>query len=89
MNDLFGQPINETEERAKAKRPKKTGHASAIPGPAGKTCHDCEHIRRSTIRSGRSFTKCNLMRHAWTHGPGSDIRHKDAACSRFSPDLQP
>lgn len=28
----------------------------------------------------KTFTKCSLMRAHWTHGGGSDVRRKDAAC---------
>lgn len=84
MNDLFGQPINETAALAKPKRPKKTGHAAPIgTGPEGMKCKHCTHLVRYRLRSGRVFMKCKLMESTWTHGPGSDIKAKDKACSKF------
>lgn len=86
MNDLLGVPISESAAIARPKRPKKTGHAApAGSGPAGMRCKDCTHLVRARIRSGKIFSKCDLMRHTWTHGGGSDIRQRDPACNRFKP----
>ena len=52
-------------------------------GPAGETCGSCRHIGR--IRLSKTYTKCNLGRANWTHGAGTDIRHKDPACSKWEP----
>lgn len=49
-------------------------------GPAGETCKTCKHICRINIRSGRTFRKCGLAKHHWTHGPGSDIKASSPAC---------
>ena len=41
----------------------------------------CKHIDRVTSDSGRkNFIKCGVIRHRWTHGPGTDIRAKSPAC---------
>lgn len=67
---------------AKAARAgKRRGHAGAPGGgPAGETCGSCRHVLTSRSRSGKTFVKCGLMRAHWTHGGGSDVRRKDAAC---------
>lgn len=89
MNDLLGHPISESAVVARPKRPKKTGHAAPSgSGPAGMTCRQCEHLVRTRIRSGKTFSKCALMRHAWTHGGGSDIKQRDPACNRFMPERE-
>jgi hypothetical protein len=53
-------------------------------GPAGKTCRDCEHAEGWTNRRGnKTYWKCGLVKH--TSGPGTDIRVRTPACSRFKP----
>lgn len=47
----------------------------------GRTCGTCRHATR--ISYGKSFYKCELARDKWTHGPGTDIRLKDPACSFY------
>ncbi len=49
------------------------------PGPADKTCNDCASLVR--FRRTRTYTKCS--RQIITHGPGTDISGKDAACRLF------
>ncbi len=58
-------------------KPRSRGHASLSPGPAGETCGSCANL----VHHGRSrcYFKCGLI--AWTHGPGTDIRKRDPACS--------
>jgi hypothetical protein len=48
-------------------------------GPAGETCGSCQHLCRIRYHD-KTYFKCGLMRHAWTHGPGTDIRRKWSAC---------
>lgn len=63
---------------------KNTGHAAAPgTGPFGQTCGTCEHLARTASGSGRVFRKCGLMESTWTHGPGTDIRARDLACSKW------
>lgn len=87
LNDLFGQPIAEATALA---RPRKIGiggrgfkggyFMQPGSGPTGETCKTCAHYRR--VRGGaRAYPKCLKMKHAWTSGPGSDIKAKMAACS--------
>jgi hypothetical protein len=55
------------------RRTKWRGHAAQPgTGPQGETCGGCEHRAR--------VSKCALAKARWTHGAGSDIRMKDAAC---------
>ena len=47
-------------------------------GPEGETCKTCAHY---TIREwAGKYRKCGLMERFWTHGLGSDIKAKWAAC---------
>lgn len=47
-------------------------------GPDGETCGSCKHIARSA-----KFRKCELVRHKWTHGLGTDIKARAPACSKW------
>lgn len=54
-------------------------------GPEGEFCKTCKHLYRH--ERSKAYLKCNLMRHAWTCGPGSDVRANSPACARWeSPD---
>ena len=81
MNDLFGQPLP-------AAPVKVAGQAKGYArppgsGPAGQTCGTCRHAWRiGTYR--KAFHKCEIIRHRWTHGPGTDILLKSPACSMWS-----
>lgn len=91
--DLFGIPISTEQLTAKKQprpgRPWKGGYAAQPgSGPAGETCKTCHHRVRSRLRSDKVFQKCALMRHAWTSGPGCDIKCKTPACNRWQPDIE-
>ena len=77
---LFGwdQPM----QPRKAKRGQPKGNAAPIgSGPAGETCGTCKH---ATCREfAKRYWKCGLVKA--TGGPGTDIRLKWAACSRWQP----
>lgn len=76
MNDLWNQPLG----AAKAKRGQARGNAAPIgSGPAGETCGSCVHCYSPP--AFRTFYKCRLVKP--THGPGTDIRLKWAACARW------
>ena len=51
-------------------------------GPEGETCRTCLHYMRVRYH-GAYYLKCGLMKAAWTHGAGTDIRAKWAACSKW------
>lgn len=97
--NIYGQPIDmkalvakapahreimgpDTSKKRKPTEPK--GYA-ALPGtgPEGKTCRDCQHKKTMSNTGAKSWIKCELMRAAWTHGPGTDIRASSPACRRF------
>jgi hypothetical protein len=86
--DLFGQPIADAElvqkqPRSRRVRPWKGGYAAQPgSGPAGQRCNTCRHYQRVS-GGNRAWPKCALMAHAWTHGPGSDIKAKTPACRRW------
>lgn len=72
--------ISESELGPRKGRGRKTGHAAPLgTGPDGETCRSCLHY--CVVRPGaNTYRKCGLMRDEWTHGPGTDIRARDAAC---------
>lgn len=86
MNDLFGQPITEAQLPAPTLAKKKRGQAKGYArppgsGPAGETCKTCQHSYGVELRSGKRYWKCGLVKA--TGGPGTDIRLKSPACSKF------
>lgn len=54
-------------------------------GPQGETCGGCLFLRRIQSRSGKTFLKCGVMRHAWTRGGGTDVKAKWPACGEWYP----
>ena len=64
--------------------PKKSRLTAGVcgRGPAGETCKTCAYLIRQK-HSSKTFLKCGLMRHYWTHGPGSDIRAGWEACEHW------
>jgi hypothetical protein len=53
-------------------------------GPPKILCKGCRHLRRLEHNT-RTYLKCGLMQHHWTHGPASDIKAGWPACSKFAP----
>jgi hypothetical protein len=51
-------------------------------GPAGETCGTCKHIVRVHHNNGK-YLKCGLAKAGWTHGAGSDIKARWAACEKW------
>ena len=73
FDDLPGRKPRESgEPRGFAARPGS--------GPVGETCGSCAHCARIGYHR-RRYLKCRVIRHRWTHGPGTDIRAKAPACS--------
>lgn len=65
-------------------KPKTGATAGACGrGPKGETCGTCQHFCRLRYHDKR-YLKCGLMKHAWTHGPGTDIRAKWEACEHWT-----
>ena len=88
MKGLFDFEVEEPPARdSRGRLPtKKQGHfANPGTGPKGETCGTCLHLVRHQLSSKAVF-KCALARSIWTHGPGSDIRCKDAACGGWRAD---
>lgn len=76
--DLWNQPIGAD----KRSTPLPKGHAGKPgSGPAGETCGSCRHLAR--FRYSKTYLKCRLLEKQWTHGPGTDVRAKDAACLKW------
>lgn len=90
MLDLFGKmvpvptsadPAMTPKQRRKLNRRPTEPRGYAMPpgtGPEGETCGTCEHIMRTA-----KYRKCELNRARWTHGPGTDIKARTAACSKW------
>ena len=64
---------------------KSRGLYAALPGtgPAGETCRSCDHL--SGKLQSRRYYKCELTRHLWTGGPGTDVKVRSPACSKWAP----
>lgn len=75
MKDLFGEEVHEVHHIGAY-----AGHPGA--GPPGETCRTCAHYR-SVGGGSRTYPKCNLIRHRWTGGPGTDIKAKTPACEKW------
>lgn len=73
--NLFGEEI----EIVKRSTPQPSGHpARPGSGPKGETCGSCLHLTQ--LKYAKTYLKCAKLRNQWTHGPGTDVRAKDAAC---------
>lgn len=86
MADLFGNPDPpvktplelKRERQRKASKPK--GYAAPPgSGPPGETCGSCRHHYKR--QSAGVYHKCDLLKP--TKGPGTDIRVRSPACSRW------
>ncbi|MEW6304865.1 MAG: hypothetical protein AB1705_15425 [Verrucomicrobiota bacterium] len=77
---IFGGEVTERQRR----KDEPKGYAKPPgSGPAGETCGTCAHAVK--VRGGRrAYWKCAVIRHRWTHGPGTDIRLKTPACSMWA-----
>ena len=51
-------------------------------GPDGETCKSCRHLACREL--AKRYYKCDLMRHAWTSGRGTDVLLRSPACSRWA-----
>jgi len=79
-SDLWNQPMGAFKRKRSNTKP--NGHAgSPGSGPKGETCGTCKHLCR--VQYAKTYLKCELVRSQWTHGPGSDVRAKDAACWKW------
>ena len=80
MKSFWGDEIPDRPPRHR----RDNAHPAAPgTGPIGLRCGTCAHCVRVTP-GAKSFHKCLLMQHCWTHGPGTDIHpRKDAACKHW------
>lgn len=51
-------------------------------GPQGEKCRTCTHLHR-TSGGAKTFFKCRLIQHRWTHGAATDIRANAPACAHW------
>lgn len=75
-------PSEQAQKVAKAMKYAK-GLYAAFPGtgPRGETCGSCRHIAHTG--NGGRYLKCELVRHKWTNGYGTDIKAGAPACSKW------
>lgn len=68
-----------------AKKAKARGLHAAEPGsgPEGQTYGSCACLMRKQL--ARAYLKCGRVHSRWTRGPGTDVRAKDPACSKWLP----
>jgi hypothetical protein len=86
MPDLFGEEIVLIDAPKQPRRGGKDwlGGYAMRPGsgPAGERCGTCRHDVK--VNGGtRDYHKCALCKPNWTHGPGSDIKQRSPACSKW------
>lgn len=88
--DLFGNEIAATEAFGPTLPKHRVSGYAATPGtgPEGSTCGNCKHLCRAKTRSRKVFLKCGVIRHRWTHGPGTDIRAKSPGCRHWEPNKE-
>lgn len=79
-DELMLLPPHIAETLTRAIRVKKSGLYADWPetGPVGETCGSCKHIMRTA-----HYRKCELVRKLWTGGPGTDIKARSPACSKW------
>ena len=53
--------------------------------PAGQTCGTCLHCVERRYHAQSAHWKCGRLRAYWTKGPGTDLRKRWPACSRWAP----
>lgn len=81
---MNGKLFPDDDPKPPLKYPKNGYAARPGTGPEGKRCADCTHCVRRRMPSGRKqFYKCELMKHLWTNGYGSDIGYRSPACKLF------
>lgn len=69
--------------QSRDQRAKMRGHADRPgTGPAGETCGSCASLHRNHM--AKVYLKCLLTRAKWTGGGGTDVRARDAACSKWT-----
>lgn len=94
MSDLFGHEsvhdrlgaMTDAERRRMRRRAYSVPRGHAMPpgtGPEGETCGSCRHLVRN--RMAKTYLKCGRNEAAWTGGPKSDVRARDAACGKWEP----
>lgn len=86
MVNLWGEPVQvQISESKSPRKPTQPKGYAAMPGtgPEGEKCQTCRHKASTGNSHARVYWKCILMRNAWTGGPGTDIRMRSPACSKW------
>ena len=80
MKDLFGKDIEKRQKKVDRYKGRKNAHPYPPgTGPEGETCGTCAKCCKIEYHD-KIYYKCAYMKHAWTHGLGTDLRLKDEAC---------
>ncbi len=77
MSDLFDVGPREPIKPDSRATPARIGS-----GPAGETCGSCRFCVHVQWQAGWYF-KCEKIKPNWSHGAGTDIRKKWAACKEW------
>lgn len=83
--DLFGAPILDLTAAERHGCVPKGYPRRPGSGPAGQTCGTCVYAIDIDYH-GRCYYKCAIIKHRWTHGPGTDIKLKSPACELWQPE---
>lgn len=88
MSDLSwwnpDSPAMTPAEKQKTRRKSPVPRGHVMPpgtGPEGETCGTCKHLFRN--QKAKTYLKCGLNAAKWTGGGATDIRARDAACSKW------
>ncbi len=81
MKDLFGNDVPDVDPALRRKTDRRHPDRPGT-GPVGETCGSCGH-RVLIHYHNKTYNKCGVLRGLWTHGPGTDLRRKDVACSHW------
>lgn len=82
LGEFATTPAEKRKLMRKHAKPKGL-HAMPIgSGPHGETCGSCANLVHK--RMSKTYLKCALTIALWTGGGGTDVRAKDAACSKWA-----
>lgn len=81
---LLDRAMTPEERRRIFRKPDRLKGLHAAPmgsGPEGETCGSCANLYRKHM--SKTYLKCGLCKAHWTGGGGTDVKARDAACSKW------